>query len=111
MLVAISIPIFSAQLEKSRAATDLANIRAAYAECSAAVLTGDDSGDAKYTAAAGTTAAFAEADVVLKQQVDGWVTTEPTCGGTTLGDDVAKKGKTVTVKVTDDGNAPTFTVK
>ena len=32
VLVAISIPIFTSQLEKSREATDLANIRAAYAE-------------------------------------------------------------------------------
>ena len=32
VLVAISIPIFSSQLEKSREATDLANIRSAYAE-------------------------------------------------------------------------------
>ena len=35
VLVAIAIPIFTAQLEKSREATDLANIRAAYAEVSA----------------------------------------------------------------------------
>ena len=32
VLVAISIPIFTSQLEKSREATDLANVRAAYAE-------------------------------------------------------------------------------
>ena len=32
VLVAISIPIFMSQLEKSRESTDLANIRAAYAE-------------------------------------------------------------------------------
>ncbi len=32
VLVAIAIPVFSAQLEKSKQATDAANIRAAYAE-------------------------------------------------------------------------------
>ena len=32
VLVAVSIPIFTSQLEKSREATDLANVRAAYAE-------------------------------------------------------------------------------
>ena len=32
VLVAISIPIFTAQLEKSREATDLANVRSAYAQ-------------------------------------------------------------------------------
>ena len=41
VLVAISIPIFTAQLEKSREATDAANLRAAYAEQSAALLTWD----------------------------------------------------------------------
>ena len=39
MLVAIAIPIFTTQLEKSRDATDQANIRSAYAELSAALLT------------------------------------------------------------------------
>ena len=39
VLVAISIPIFSAQLEKSRDATTLANLRNAYAEASAQYLT------------------------------------------------------------------------
>ena len=34
VLVAISIPIFTAQLEKSREAVDEATIRAAYAEAS-----------------------------------------------------------------------------
>ena len=38
VLVAISIPIFNAQLEKSREAVDLANIRAAYAELTANYL-------------------------------------------------------------------------
>ena len=32
VLVAIAIPVFTTQLERSREATDLANIRAAYAE-------------------------------------------------------------------------------
>ena len=32
VLVAIAIPVFSSQLEKSREATDVANIRSAYAE-------------------------------------------------------------------------------
>ena len=32
MLVAIAIPVFTSQLEKSRESTDVANIRSAYAE-------------------------------------------------------------------------------
>lgn len=111
VLVAISIPIFTSQLEKAREATDLANIRSAYAECSAAVLTGDKSNGVTYTAGASGAASSASKDVVLTQKVDGWVTANPTCGDTTLGDDIAKAGKTVTVKVTDDGKAAVIAVK
>ena len=39
VLVAISIPIFTAQLEKARDATTIANIRSAYAEAQASYLT------------------------------------------------------------------------
>ena len=39
VLVAIAIPIFSAQLEKAKEATDVANIRSAYAEVTAAYIT------------------------------------------------------------------------
>lgn len=39
VLVAISIPIFTSQLEKAREAVDAANIRAAYAEVASAALT------------------------------------------------------------------------
>ena len=41
VLVAVSIPIFTSQLEKSREATDLANLRAAYAEVTTVYLTED----------------------------------------------------------------------
>ena len=41
VLVAIAIPIFTAQLEKSREATDKANLRAAYAEVMTGILTWD----------------------------------------------------------------------
>ena len=40
-LVAISIPIFTSQLEKSRDAVSVANIRAAYAEATSELLTWD----------------------------------------------------------------------
>ena len=41
VLVAVSIPIFTSQLEKSREATDLANVRSAYAEVMTAVISED----------------------------------------------------------------------
>ena len=40
VLVAISIPIFTSQLEKAREAVDAANLRAAYAEVTSDVITG-----------------------------------------------------------------------
>lgn len=60
VLVAIAIPVFSAQLERSREATDIANIRSAYAEVVAKGL--EDSANAHST------------DVKLKQQQAGWQT-------------------------------------
>ncbi len=39
VLVAIAIPVFTTQLEKSKEATDLANLRSAYAGCVTSYLT------------------------------------------------------------------------
>jgi prepilin-type N-terminal cleavage/methylation domain-containing protein len=41
VLVAIAIPMFSSQLEKSREVTDIANVRAAYAQVSTEAMLGD----------------------------------------------------------------------
>lgn len=41
VLIAIAIPVFGNQLEKSREAVDAANLRAAYAEVLADLLVGD----------------------------------------------------------------------
>lgn len=79
VLVAISIPIFTSQLEKSRDAVSVANIRAAYAEASVAVLTDStSSGNVKVTKTAGTggagpTYSAVVAHVAIKsQKVDTW---------------------------------------
>lgn len=47
VLVAIAIPVFTSQLEKSREATDLANVRGAYAQLMTEVNSGNY--DAEYT--------------------------------------------------------------
>lgn len=60
VLVAIAIPVFTAQLEKSREATDLANVRAAYAEQMTALLTWDGS------------STIADIEVPVKQAQDKW---------------------------------------
>ena len=60
VLVAIAIPVFNGQLEKSREATDVANIRNYYAEISTRLL--DESLSATNTTATlsgGTTATYA----------------------------------------------------
>lgn len=44
VLVAIAIPVFTSQLEKSREATDASNIRAAYAEVAASALSAPETG-------------------------------------------------------------------
>ncbi|MBO4278093.1 MAG: prepilin-type N-terminal cleavage/methylation domain-containing protein [Clostridia bacterium] len=44
VLVAIAIPIFTSQLEKSKEATDLSNVRAAYAEAVAAYISEGETG-------------------------------------------------------------------
>ena len=53
VLVAIAIPVFTTQLEKSREATDIANVRSAYAEVVTAYLSNEDTStmtvDAKQT--------------------------------------------------------------
>lgn len=69
VLVAISIPIFTSQLEKAREATDLANLRAAYAECSTSVLTGEES-SANVTKSDDDNSYFSTIDVTQKKK--GW---------------------------------------
>ena len=72
VLVAVAIPVFTSQLEKSRESTDAANIRSAYAAVQTAALTqaddvpgvtrtGDGAGSYSYTAT-----------VQAVQTVDGW---------------------------------------
>lgn len=53
VLVAVSIPIFTRQLEKSREATDRANLRAAKAAVVSAILDGNVDAAGKYDAVKG----------------------------------------------------------
>lgn len=84
MLVAIAIPVFTTQLEKSREATDISNIRSAYAEVVAAGLV--DTGNDHSTT------------VTYKQQVDGWATDNNTeIAGVKLSDITDDAGATITI--------------
>lgn len=85
VLVAIAIPVFTTQLEKSRDAVDMANVRAAYAEAASAYLTDQDSStdvtyaykidgkstDAKWAQTDAATAKIAEVDVTMLKQAKG----------------------------------------
>ena len=68
VLVAIAIPVFTAQLEKSREAVDAANIRAKYAEMMSDAVTGgyNNTADHYY--------------VDLQQKTEDWQTTELKAG-------------------------------
>ena len=86
VLVAIGIPIFTSQLEKSREAVDLSDVRSAYAEVMMAAITGDTT--AYYTKDANQTIYDSQNNVYtitvtpLKQKQSGWQTAEPiTIGG------------------------------
>ena len=116
VLVAISIPIFTAQLEKAREATDAANIRAAYAELSADALTetaiGSDKTEGDITLKA-TTGSAADgnlvyiAEIKLHQTQEGWqsdVLKDGSIGGISSG--TPGKGATkATLTIHEDGTA------
>ena len=108
VLTAIAIPVFTSQLEKSRESTDLANVRSAYAECTASVLSGvaTDANTVTVTKANGVITA--EKTVTLKQTKAGW---EGDNADAQIGDVKVTAWGPGTVKVTvkDDGTAPAFT--
>ena len=62
VLIAVAIPVFASQLEKAREATDLANVRSAYAQVSTEALLGDPE---------------ATVTVDLKQKQAGWQSLNP----------------------------------
>ena len=86
VLVAIAIPTFTGQLEKSRQATDVANIRAAYAEANVNYLSNGTKGEA-------TTP-------TLKSKNFSELDNETTIGGKTLAQIKTDVGDGTKVKVT-----------
>ncbi len=75
VLSGIAIPVFSTQLEKSREAADLANVRSAYAIVVTAEITGD-------TTVSRESAGAYYLDVPLRQKQDDWQMALPiTLGG------------------------------
>ena len=111
VLVAISIPIFTSQLEKAKEATDEANLRSAYAECSASCLSGVAT-DNTVTVTDVSGVVTATKDYTLTQSQDGWVDGEDkVIGGITLKSSDVAAGATYTITVKDDGSAPSIAKK
>ena len=98
VLVAVAIPVFTTQLEKSKEATDLANIRAAYAEASVAALDADNGTDGV-------------ADSVAMTQNSGWEYEDNHIAGVTTDIPDVEKGDIVTVTVDGETGAVSFAVK
>lgn len=76
VLVAISIPIFTSQLEKSRDAVSVSNMRAAYAEAQTLALTatqdGETAGNATATVADGKVTSVVAVVAIKSQKSDLW---------------------------------------
>ena len=77
VLVAIAIPIFTTQLERAREATDLANVRSAYAEVVTAYL-GDGSSHS--------------AQISVNQRIDKWQTTKGSPSTAQIGTEIKIAG-------------------
>ncbi len=78
VLVSISIPVFTGQLEISREAVDLANVRSAYAEVMTAALVGESSNIGMVTVTgSGSSRKYSVVVSPLKQQQDNWQTSLP----------------------------------
>ena len=90
VLVAIAIPVFTSQLEKSREATDLANIRSAYAEVVVKAIDDDGTGTL-------------EQEVKIRQTVSDWQTADAAdtlkgiCGNSSYVTGAPSKGGSATV--------------
>ena len=117
VLVAISIPIFTSQLEKSREATDLANLRAAKAEAVVAILDETATAGTKYYDASSGT--FVDAESASTKIGKGTAATVSGVAYTTdpaytqfgyTGGDVKGHSIVATYTVPTDGTEPTVTV-
>ena len=102
VLVAISIPIFTSQLEKAREATDLANLRSAYAECSASLLTGQAENGVTLTPTTGDPTSASKKVKLTQQQTENWLSDVEIAGKKTQTDNIPSSG-TVVVTVTATG--------
>ena len=99
VLIAITIPLVTTELENAREATDAANLRSAYA---VVMIDAVQQG--------GSTTKTVE--VPLTQTKDGWQNTNlESIGGISMSDDFAKAGETIVVSFDTGTSDVAFTVK
>ena len=99
VLIAIAIPVFTSQLEKSREATVAANMRSAYAELMAEALLNPEES--------------LTATVEKKQQVDGWendALAAETIGGVAVTDLNSMDDTTITYTPSDGDESATYEI-
>ena len=102
VLVAIAIPVFNSQLEKSRDAVTVANLRTAYAEAQTTYLTGSSGGNATYDKNTNTVAV---SGVVAKGKSEGFSGLEAELPFKTGGcSDMGSKAGTYTVTFAYNAN-------
>ena len=106
VLVAISIPIFTAQLKKAHLATNQANARAAYAAVSAELLSSDrTSGKATYTVSTAKIGDVSDAGsaLTINTPIDTWYF-ETATGKNVITGIGTKIATAWTVQIDDSGN-------
>ncbi len=112
VLVAISIPIFTSQLEKAREATDAANLRAKYAEVMTCALTGEEDKVNGITVTRGTDGKIVVVGKVEKvqQKQAGWQSTSiEDIGGVAIGKISATQLSGWTITYTEETGVVAFT--
>ena len=120
VLVAIAIPIFTSQLEKSREATDAANIRDYYAEIATGLVDGSLNATtntmtvsggltATATATSGKITSVTVAGVTFHQTVtDSWAIGAPTVAGVSVSAVPAAGNSNITYAFTEDASGHTY---
>ena len=117
VLVAVSIPFFTAQLEKSREATDEANLRSLYAEATAAVLA-EDTGASTWIKNGTLTVAKGDDGVYTgtatytctqqKNSLEGNDDGTVNIGGVDVSASAFGSSKVIKIVIKSDGSAPTI---
>ncbi len=116
VLVAISIPVFTSQIEKAREAVDISNMRAAYAVGMSDVLTKGYEDSGAYTAENGKYTGYYTTDGSMQKDVpgtaygkatkDGYQSGTPDWPSTGFTYDGKAAGKVIKVVITPSADVP-----